>query len=122
MFIITNDWNKSDKEVIEFYNQRGASEKVFDVQNNDFNWKCMPHSFLQENTVYLIIMSIAHIVYKWLINSVSQYIDGLESKARLKRFIFRFVNTVAKVTEKGRQQVIALATTNQRLIQWANSS
>ena len=31
MFIMTNDWEMSDKQVIEFYNQRGASEKVFDI-------------------------------------------------------------------------------------------
>ena len=121
MFIMTNDWEMSDKQVIEFYNQRGASEKVFDVQNNDFNWKCMPHSFLQENTVYLIIMAIAHIVYKWLIKTFSKHIEGLSPKARLKRFIFRFVNTVAKVTKSGRRQIIALATTNQRLLNFINA-
>ena len=121
MFIMTNDWEMNDKQVIEFYNQRGASEKVFDIQNNDFNWKCMPHSFLQENTVYLIIMAVAHIVYKWLIKSISKHIKGLSPKARLKRFIFRFVNTVAKVTKSGRRQIIALATTNQRLLNFINA-
>ena len=116
MFIITNDWQISDQRVIEFYNQRGASEKVFDVQNNDFNWKCMPHSFLQENTVYLIIMAVAHIVYKWLIKSISKHIEGLSPKARLKQLIFRFVNRVAKITRSGRRQIIALATSNQKLL------
>ena len=121
MFIMTNDWQISDQRVIEFYNQRGASEKVFDVQNNDFNWKCMPRSFLQENTVYLIIMAVAHIVYKWLIKSISKHIEGLSPKARLKRFIFRFVNTVAKVTKSGRRQIIALATSNQKLLNFCNA-
>lgn len=121
MFIITNDWEMSDKQVIEFYNQRGASEKVFDVQNNDFNWKCMPHSFLQENTVYLIIMAIAHIVYKWLIISLSNHIEELEPKARLKQFIFRFVNTVAKITKSGGRQIVALATNSKSLIKFSNA-
>ena len=121
MFIITNDWQISDKQVIEFYNQRGASEKVFDIQNNDFNWKCMPHSFLQENTVYLIIMAVGHIVYKWLINFFSKHIQGLSPKARLKQFIFRFVNTVAKITKSGRRQIIALATSNQKLLNFCNA-
>lgn len=121
MFIITNDWKMSDKQVIEFYNQRGASEKVFDVQNNDFNWKCMPHSFLQQNTVYLIIMALAHIVYKWLINSFSKHIENLSPKARLKQFIFRFVNTVAKITKSGRRQIIALATNHKSLLKFSNA-
>lgn len=121
LFIITNDWDISDKAAIEFYNQRGASEKIFDVQNNDFNWKSMPHSFLEENTVYLIIMAIAHIVYKWLIKNFSKFVKGLKPNARLKQFIFRFVNTVAKITKSGRRQIIALATTDQNLLKFMNA-
>ena len=121
MFIMTNDWEMSDKQVIEFYNQRGASEKVFDIQNNDFNWKCMPHSFLQENTVYLIIMTIAHVVYKWLIKTFSKLAQGLNPNARLKQLIFRFVNIVAKITRSGRRHIIALATTNQNILKFTNA-
>ena len=57
--ILTNDWDSSEKEVIEFYNQRGASEKTFDVMNNDFGWNHFTCSFLNENSAYLIIMAIA---------------------------------------------------------------
>lgn len=121
MFIITNDWDMGDKEVIGFYNQRGASEKVFDVQNNDFNWKHMPHSFLEGNTVYLIIMAIAHIVYKWLLGSFGGHVHGLGPKARLKRFIFRFVNIVAKITKSGRRHMIALATDSKSLLNFCNA-
>src|SRR5690606_36095462 len=28
--IITNEWSMSDEEIVWFYNQRGASEKIFD--------------------------------------------------------------------------------------------
>lgn len=122
LFIITNDWEMSNQQVIAFYNQRGASEKVFDVQNNDFNWNCMPHSFLEQNTVYLIIMAIAHIVYKWLIKIFSNLVENLPLKARLKQFIFRLVATVARITQSGRRQIVALATKNQKLIQFINSS
>lgn len=37
--ILTNDLTSHEKEVIEYYNQRGSNEKVFDVMNNDFGWK-----------------------------------------------------------------------------------
>ena len=111
----------TNKQVIEFYNQRGESEKVFDIQNNDFNWKHIPHSFLEENTVYLIIMAITHIVYRWLITIFSNLIEGLNPNARLKQFIFRFVNTVAKITKSGRRQIIAIATNNQKLLNFINA-
>ena len=122
MFIITNDWDMSEKQVIECYNARGASEKVFDIQNNDFNWNCMPHSFLEENTVYLIIMAMAHIIYKWLLNIFSKHVDGLTNSSRLKKFIFRFVAVVAKVTRSGRREIIAIATCNKKIIQAINTS
>lgn len=122
MFIITNDWGISEKEAIVFYNKRGDSERVFDMQNNDFNWDSMPHSFLEENTVYLIIMAIAHILYKWLLNIFAGVVEGLTKTSRLKKFIFRFVATVAKFTHSGRKTIVHLATNNQNLIQMANSS
>jgi DDE family transposase len=122
MFIITNDWGISEKEAIIFYNKRGDSERVFDMQNNDFNWDSMPHSFLEENTVYLIIMAVAHIMYKWLLNIFAGIVEGLTKTSRLKKFIFRFVATVAKFTRSGRKTVVHLATNNQNLIQMANSS
>lgn len=122
MFIITNDWVISEKEAIVFYNKRGDSERVFDIQNNDFNWNSMPHSFLEENTVYLIIMAVAHIMYKWLLNIFAGVVQGLTKTSRLKKFIFRFVATVAKFTHSGRRTIVHLATNNQDLIQMANSS
>lgn len=122
MFIITNDWKISEKDAIVFYNKRGDSERVFDMQNNDFNWDSMPHSFLEENTVYLIIMAVAHIMYKWLLKIFSQVVDGITETSRLKKFIFRFVATVAKFTSSGRRIVMHLATKNKKLIQMANST
>lgn len=48
--IITNDWGGEEKSVIETYNKRGARERDFDRLNNDFGWKHLPCSFLNENT------------------------------------------------------------------------
>lgn len=122
MFIITNDWDSTEKQVIEYYNARGASEKIFDIQNNDFNWNAMPHSFLEQNTVYLIIMAMAHIIYKWLLSIFSELVDGLTNSSRLKKFIFRFITVVAKVTRSGRREIIAIATHNKKLIKAMNTS
>jgi hypothetical protein len=122
LFIITNNWEISEIEAIKFYNKRGDSERVFDIQNNDFNWNSMPHSFLEENTVYLIIMAVAHIIYKWLLAIFSEVVEGLTKTSRLKKFIFRFVNTVAKFTNSGRQQIVHLATKNEALIKLTNTT
>jgi len=122
LFIITNDYKISEKEAIIFYNKRGDSERVFDIQNNDFNWNSMPHSFLEENTVYLIIMAFAHIIYKYILGLLSEIVDGLSKTSRLKKFIFSVINIVAKFTRSGRRQIVHFATNNTALINFANSS
>jgi hypothetical protein len=122
LFIISNDYEISEKEAIIFYNKRGDSERVFDIQNNDFNWNSMPHSFLEENTVYLIIMAFAHIIYKYILGIFSEVVDGLSKTSRLKKFIFRVINIVAKFTRSARQDIVHFATDNTALINLANSS
>lgn len=52
--IMTSNREVADLEVVDFYNDRGNGERLFDEMNNDFLWKKMPFSFLQENTVFLI--------------------------------------------------------------------
>ena len=81
----------------------------------------MPHSFLEENTVYLIIMAFAHIVYKYILGIFSKVVDGLSKTSRLKKFIFRVINIVAKLTRSGRRDVVHFATNNTDLIKLANS-
>jgi len=122
LFIITNDNGISGEKAIRFYNKRGDSERVFDIQNNDFNWDSMPHSFLEENTVYLIIMAFAHIIYKYLLGIFSTVVDGLAKTSRLKKFIFRVINIVAKFTKSGRRDIVHFATGNTALVELANSS
>lgn len=122
LFIITNDWEVPEEQAIRFYNKRGDSERVFDIQNNDFNWNAMPHSFLEQNTVYLIIMAFAHIVYKYILGIFSTVVEGLTKTSRLKKFIFRVINIVARFTKSGRQNIVHFATGNTALISLANSS
>ena len=95
LFIITNDRNSSEQDIIVFYNQRGKTEKVFDELNNDFNSKHLPFSKLDQNTVHLELSCLAMIVYKWLIQKYSQLSNGiLKITDRIKKFRFRFVNRI----------------------------
>lgn len=110
LFIITNNRVWSEKQVIKFYNDRGNSERLFDIQNNDFNWKKMPHSYMPANTVYLIIMAACHTIYQWLVRLLSQHLPVIRPGHRLKKFIFRIISIAAKVTRSGRQQVVRLFT------------
>lgn len=108
--ILTNDWESKEKEVIEYYNLRGASEKTFDVMNNDFGWNHLPCSFLNENTAYLIIMAIAKNFYNYVVEKVSRVFVDIQPTTRLKRFIFRFITVAGKWVYSGRQWVLKLYT------------
>ena len=89
--IITNNNKMSDPDVIYFYNKRGAIERNFDDLKNNFNWKRLPFSFLNENTVFMIISAITYIIYQYLISKFSKKIDFVKQTDRLKNFIFHFI-------------------------------
>jgi hypothetical protein len=108
--ILTNDWESTEKEIIEYYNQRGASEKVFDIQNNDFGWNHLPTSNMNSNTVYLIITAILKNFYNHLVKKVAKVFCDILPTSRLKRFIFRFIAVVGRYVYRGRQWILQLYT------------
>jgi hypothetical protein len=108
--ILTNDWDMTEVQVIEFYNQRGKAEKLFDVMNNDFGWKRLPCSDMKYNTVYLIITAIIKNFYTYLIYKIAGNFENIFLTSRLKSFIFRFVCVAGKWIKKGRQRFLVLYT------------
>lgn len=109
--IMTNETDMSDLEVILFYNARGESERVFDEMNNDFHWKKMPFSFLEQNTVFLIMMAICRNLFHFLTDFISKKLNFIEPNFRLKKFIFRFMVVPSKWIKRGGQQILKLFST-----------
>ena len=99
--IITNDREMDEKELIEFYNQRGAAETNFDVLNNDFNWSRLPFSDLCGNTVFLITGAICKVIYKYIIETFSKALSFLKPSFRLENFLFHFMVVPAKWIRTG---------------------
>jgi len=108
--ILTNDRIWSNEEVVVFYNQRGATEKVFDVMNNDFGWKKLPFSFLNENTVFLLITAMSKAIFTWLTQKFAASVKFVDPKGRLKKFIFSFTSVCAKWVRHGRQDILRIYT------------
>ncbi len=106
--ILTNDWKSVEKEVIEYYNSRGASEKIFDVMNNDFGWKHLPFSFLNENNAFMIITAMIKNFYNYFIAIISEKFERINPSTRIKRFVFRFITVAGKWVYQGRQWVLKL--------------
>ena len=108
--ILTNDWESTEKEAIEYYNQRGSSEKIFDVMNNDFGWKRLPSSFLNENCAFMILTAMIKNFYNYFVSLVSKTFDGIMPTTRLKRFVFRFITVAGKWVYQSRQWILKLFT------------
>ena len=101
--IITNDLETNLNKVVYYYNQRGAIEKEFDVLKNDFGWKKLPFSKLEQNLVYLQLTAICRNFYHYIINLFSKKFFGLQPNYRIKKFIFRFICIPAKWVKTARQ-------------------
>ncbi len=108
--ILTNDHQSTEKEVIEYYNQRGATEKIFDEMNNDFGWKHLPFSFLNQNNSFMIITAMIKNFFNYIIALVADKFEGITKTTRLKRFVFRFIAVAGKWVYQGRQWVLKLYT------------
>jgi len=108
--IITNDYQMTALQVVDFYNQRGGSEKIFDQMNNDFGWGNLPFSFLHENTVYMLITAMCRNFYLYILEKISKKVSFVENTFRLKKFIFRFVVVPYKWIKKGGQKTLKLFT------------
>jgi hypothetical protein len=108
--ILTNDRDSTEKEVIEYYNARGSSEKTFDIQNNDFGWSHLPCSDMKHNTVYLILTAIIKNFYNYIAGKVSEVFTDILPSSRIKRFIFRFICVSGRWINKSRQWILYLYT------------
>lgn len=106
--IVTNDYEMSNIEIVQFYNQRGAAEKEFDVLKNDFGWDNMPFSRLEQNSVYLIICAMCRNLYSYIIKLFSKKTTILSPSFRIKKFIFRFICIPAKWVKSARTQKLRL--------------
>jgi len=102
--ILTNDWDMTDEEIILHYNKRGSAEQVFDRQNNDFGWAHLPKSFMNQNTVFLLITAMAANFYRYIVAlPLMPVLFGVKATDRVKSFLFRFIAVPAKWIKTARQ-------------------
>ena len=110
--ILTNDYESSVREIVEFYNLRGGKERIFDDMNNGFGWDRLPKSFMAENTVFLLLTAFIRNFYKVIIQRLDIKRFGLNATSRIKAFVFRFVSVPAKWIRTSRRYVLNIYTCN----------
>jgi hypothetical protein len=108
--ILTSDHQSTEVEVIEYYNNRGESEKNFDIQNNDFGWSRLPTSEMNSNTVFLIFTAMLKNFYLHIVKNAAKVFKNILPTTRLKRFVFRFICVSGKWIRQGRRNILKLYT------------
>lgn len=108
--ILTSDEEATEQQVFAFYRQRGSREREFDILKNDFGWNRLPFSRLNQNTVFLLITTMIRNLYGYIIGQLSEKLDYLHRRFRLKKFIFRFITVPAKWIRTARQRWLKLYT------------
>lgn len=105
--IITNDTGKTGQQVIEFYNQRGDSEKSNCYLLNDFNIGHLPFMDLDTNTVYMYLMAICATLFEWTKHVlVGNKAPGISPGMRVKAVFFHYIAVAATWINHARKRVL----------------
>ena len=110
--ILTNDYESSTRDIVEFYNLRGGKKRIFDDMNNGFGWNRLPKSFMAENTVFLLLTALIHNFYRTIMGRLDTKAFGLKKTSRIKAFVFRFISVPAKWIMTARRYVLNIYTEN----------
>ena len=110
--ILTNDHESSERDIVEFYNLRGGKERIFDDMNNGFGWSRLPKSYMDENTVFLLLTALVRNFYKAIMQKIDTGKFGLRATSRIKAFVFKFISVPAKWIRMSRQFVLNMYTDN----------
>ena len=107
--IITNDTVKDDKEVIEFYNQRGDSENSNRYMLGDFNLHHLPFPDMCTNTVYMYLMAMCATLFEWIKNVlVANKTQGITLNMRVKAVCFRYITVASTFITHSREKILKI--------------
>ena len=95
--ILTNNWTSTENDIITFYNERGASEKNFDIQNNDFEWSHLPFSFMAENMVFMMVTAMLKNFYLYLVRHISDKVKPLKKDKQAESLYPAFCQRAGKM-------------------------
>jgi hypothetical protein len=106
--IITNNCIMTDEEVVDFYNQRASIEPNFAYLNNDFNWSHLPFSWLDLNTVYMILSAVSFVLFEYIKKIYGKKLPFVRQSMRIKSFILRFIAVPVKWVRTARQTFLRI--------------
>lgn len=105
--IMTNNVPFSNKEVIEFYNDRGDSENSNRYLLNDFNVHHLPFMDMDTNTVFMYLMAMCSILFEWIKTVlVKNKTPKIKLNMRVKAVFFRYISVSTQFINHAREKVL----------------
>lgn len=98
--VVTNDEEKEPKEVMDFYEQRGASENFTKEFKNDFDAKHLSHSDFFQNEMEFLISAMAYNLFHIFQN---QILRGADQNITMNTFRLMFQKVAVKVIRHARK-------------------
>ncbi len=105
--IITNDKVQGEKEVIDFYNQRGDAENSNRYMLNDFNLHHLPFPDLSTNTVFIYLMAMCAILFEWIKTVlVKNKTKSINISMRIKAVCFHYITVATTFVNHAREKIL----------------
>lgn len=105
--IITNNYEVTEKEVIEFYNQRGDAENSNRYMLNDFNLHHLPFPDLSTNTVYIYLMAMCATLFEWVKTVlVKNKTKAITLAIRVKAVCFHYITVATTFITHARKKIL----------------
>lgn len=105
--IMTNNKEFTNKEVIEFYNDRGDAENSNRYLLNDFNLHHLPFPDMDMNTVFMYLMAMGAILFEWIkLVLVKNKTRGIKLNMRVKAICFKYITIASIFISRSRQKIL----------------
>ena len=105
--IITNNKEQNEKQVIEFYNQRGDAENSNRYMLGDFNLHHLPFPDMDTNTVYMYLMAMCATLFEWMKNVlVKNKTKGITLSMRAKAVCFHYITVATTFVKHAKQEIL----------------
>src|ERR1035437_2508911 len=105
--IITDNQEMNEREVIEFYNQRGDAENSNRYMLNDFNLHHLPFPDLSTNTVFMYLMALCAILFEWLKHVlIKNKAKAITISMRVKAVCFHYITVATSFIKHARKTIL----------------
>ena len=112
--IITNELVLENKEIIEFYNQRGDAENSNRNLLNDFNLHHLPFPDMSTNTVYMYLMCMCSTIFEWSKTIlVKNETPIIKLNMRVKAVCFHYIMVASNFIDHAGQRIIQMFSKNE---------